>query len=414
MAEVNLDLRGQPAERQMAALREQFERLRGQGATVRALVDEDPARLYVSMLEGGYRVWLERAANGLALVLQPDASTPRRQPGAHSLVVHRDGRVYVNTTDDRLAVIDGASRKVLRHIAVGRDPQHLELSPDHSRLYVANSGSNDVSVIDTATDTVMATGATGRRPLLPCVASDGSLFLPSGPDETLTALSADGQPLATMPVGQSPHDVAISPDARWAYQPNSGSHSLTIVDAARRSVAGEIPVGKGPGHVAFTPDSRFAFVANTLSDDLTVVGVANHEAIGTIPAGPGAHMPVLSHDGRTGYVADFVSDDLAVWDVDRRAPLGRIAVGIYPHAFAISPDNRWLVVSSTGASDVCIVDVEEQRTVARLPVGGGPGHVDFDPEGGCAFVACQISNQVAAIDFRNQRLIDLIDAGSAS
>ncbi|MFI5265981.1 MAG: beta-propeller fold lactonase family protein [Chloroflexota bacterium] len=413
MTDVNLDLRGRPAEAQTAALLEQFRALRGQGATVRALVDDKPARLYVSMLEGGFRVRLERSSDGSTmLVLKPDGSTPRRQPGAHSLVVHPDGRVYVNTTGDRVAVLDGASRKVLRHIPVGRDPQHLGLSPDGSRLYVANSGSNDVSVIDTRTDMVVGTGATGRRPLLPCVASDGNLFLPSGPDETVTALDAGGQPLATLPVGSSPHDIAVSPDAHWAYQPNSGSHAVTIIDAQRRSVAGEIKVGLGPGHIAFTADSRFAFVANTLSDDVSVVDVGSHEVVGTIPAGVGAHMPVLSHDGTRGYVADFAADDLTVWDVEKREALGSIPVGIYPHAFGVSPDDEWLVVSNTGESSVCVVDARERRTVARLDVGGGPGHVDFDPDGECAFVGCQISNQVAAVDFRRQRVIELIDVGT--
>src|SRR6185312_14614464 len=149
-------------------------------------------------------------------------------------------------------------------------------------------------VIDTASDTVVSTGKTGRRPLLPCVASDGSLFLPSGPDQSLAALDAEGRLLATLPVGSSPHDVAVSPDARWAYQPNTASHTLTVVDIRSRSVAGEVEVGRGPGHIAFTPDSRYAFVANTLSDDVSVLDTANHELVGGIPAGAGAHMPHLS------------------------------------------------------------------------------------------------------------------------
>ncbi|HLG70374.1 MAG TPA: beta-propeller fold lactonase family protein [Chloroflexota bacterium] len=411
MSLVNLDLRGQPPEKQMAELMAQFKTLRGQHATMRALLDGNPARLYVSLLEGGFRVRLERSGPELALVLEPDGSTPRRQPGAHSLVAHPDGRVYVNTTEDRVAVIDAASRRVLRHIAVGRDPQHLELSPDGTRLYVANSGSKDVSVVDTATDTVIASGPTGRRPLLPCVASDGTLFLPSSPDETVTALDAGGRPLATLPVGESPHDIAVSPDARWAYQPNTASHTLTIIDAQKREVVGEIAAGQGPGHIAFTRDSRFAFVANTLSDDLTVVDVANHAQTGTIPAGAGAHMPILSHDGRTGYVANFVSDDLTVWDVERREARGRIPVGIYPHSFGISPDDAWLVVSNTGESSVCVADARIGQTVAKLEVGGGPGHVAFDPEGECAFVGCQISNQVAVIDFRRQQVVELVEVG---
>ena len=410
--DVKLDLRGQATAAQMATLLEQYRSLRGHGATVRALVEDQPVRLYMSLLESGFRVVLESDDSGAVLQFRPDGSTPRSRAGAHSLVMHSAGRVYVNTADDRVAVLDAGSRKVLRHVGVGNAPQHLELSPDHERLYVANAGSNNVSVVDTASDTVSATSPTGARPLLPCATSEGTVFLSSGPEATVTALDREGQVLATLPVGIAPGAISVSPDGQWAYQPNSVTHNVTVIDARRRTVVGEVQVGLGPGHIAFSPDSRWAFVANTVSDTISVVDVHNHELAGTIPAGTAAHLPLLSHDGRRGYVADFGSDDLAVWDTASHEPLGRIAVGIYPHAFAISPDDRWIVVSNTGESSVSIVDARQRRSVARLEVGAGPSHVVFDPSGDCAFVACQLSNQVAVVEPARQRLLDLIDVAT--
>ena len=166
-------------------------------------------------------------------------------------------------------MIDGATRKVVKHIAVGDDPSHLELAHDGKRLYVANSGSNDVTIVDTANDGVLMTAPTGKRPLLPCVAADGeSVYLPSGPDRNVTVLGAEGEFKKTVPVGVAPHDVAVSPDCRWAYQPNSASHTVTVIDGKNYSVVGEVKVGLGPGHIAFDLESRFAYVANTLSDDV--------------------------------------------------------------------------------------------------------------------------------------------------
>ena len=147
----------------------------------------------------------------------------------------------------------------------------MELSHDGKRLYVANSGSNDVTIIDTTTDQMLTTVSTGRRPLLPCVTANGkSVYLPSGPDRNVTVLGSDGEFRAKVPVGLAPHDIAVSPDSRWAYQPNSASHTVTVIDGLNYSVAGEIKVGLGPGHIAFDPESRYAYVANTVSNDVTV------------------------------------------------------------------------------------------------------------------------------------------------
>ena len=146
---------------------------------VRALVGALPVRQYIS-IAGARLPGLAWNGQGdvFSLVLRPDGSTPRLGlRGAHSVVSHRDGRVYTNTTDNRVAVIDASTRQVKKHIRTGDDPSHLELSHDGNRLYVANSGSNDVTIVDTTNDQVIATAATGKRPLLPCVAADGNVSL---------------------------------------------------------------------------------------------------------------------------------------------------------------------------------------------------------------------------------------------
>ena len=107
-------------DQQVARLKEQYLALRGQDAVVRARVGALPVRPYISMLERGYRVMLECGGDSFSLLLYPDGSTPRLGlRGAHSVVGHRDGRVYSNTTDNRVAVIDGSTRQVIKHIAVG-------------------------------------------------------------------------------------------------------------------------------------------------------------------------------------------------------------------------------------------------------------------------------------------------------
>ena len=97
-----LDLRGLPPGRQVELLKEQYEALRGTGSIVRARVEEPPTRPYISLLERGFRVVLERDDEGTSLILNPDGSTPRLGVrGAHSVAFHPAGKVYANTTGDR-------------------------------------------------------------------------------------------------------------------------------------------------------------------------------------------------------------------------------------------------------------------------------------------------------------------------
>ena len=69
-------------------------------------------------------------------------------PHARPILVH-EGRVFVaNTPSDTVDVIDAQTAKVVRRIHVGIDPVSLALRPDGRELWVANHVSDSVSVID--------------------------------------------------------------------------------------------------------------------------------------------------------------------------------------------------------------------------------------------------------------------------
>jgi YVTN family beta-propeller protein len=100
------------------------------------------------------------------------------------------------------------------------------VTPDGSKVYVANSGSfnpSTVSVIDTATNTVSA----------------------------------------TVPVGNGPVGVAVKPDGSKVYVANEGANTVSVLDTATNTVIATIPVGNGPdafGVFIQPPAQRFAGV----------------------------------------------------------------------------------------------------------------------------------------------------------
>ena len=405
---------------QIDVIRDLYRTYRGSGTSFRQQLDKVPVALFITLLEIGYRVALVADVDGLALRFEPDGSSPRDRAvlgegsAAHSLVATSAGSIYSTTSKDRVAVLDASTRRIRGHVSVGRNPQHLAVSDKEDRVYSANLTSDDVTVIDTADDSVVATSGAGRWPMLPCPGRSGHVWVPSRPDGSVAVLSADGARLASIPVGSAPHDLAISPDGRWAYQPNSVSGTVTVIDARAMRAIGDVKVGVGPCHAEFTPDSDFAFVTNTVSNEISVIRTADHEVTANIVGGSGPHVPVISHDGRWGYVANFVSDDITIFDVGRAEVVAVVPVGTYPHAMSLSPDGRRLVVSNTGTSTVCLLDTATRRVRATLEVGGAPAHAAFDPDGRLAFIACEVDDQVSVIDLETDRLIDRIFVGTAT
>ncbi|MGY1897105.1 IPT/TIG domain-containing protein [Nocardia gipuzkoensis] len=113
---------------------------------------------------------------------------------------------------------------------MGSGPLGVVLSPDGARVYVAGSTSNTVTVLDTATDTVVA----------------------------------------TIPTGAEPRLFAFAPDGARLYLTAAGDGLLSVIDTATNTLSGNLRVGHGPSGVAVTSDDPLLYVTNTDDNTLSV------------------------------------------------------------------------------------------------------------------------------------------------
>lgn len=146
-------------------------------------VSPDGSKLYASGTfdNGSFGVTVINTANNAILAniqIAPDSTF------IQDIVVSNDGsKVYVvdpgaccPTGLGRVYVINAATNLITNNITVGNTPVGLALTPDDSKLYVANQASSSVSVINTATNTVLTTinlGA-GKKPSLIKITPDGT------------------------------------------------------------------------------------------------------------------------------------------------------------------------------------------------------------------------------------------------
>jgi YVTN family beta-propeller protein len=147
-----------------------------------------------------------------------------------------NNKLYVaNTWDNNVSVIDidpgSATRwtKLAYNIPVQNSPSDMASRTDGVYVYVANSGSESISVINTPTDTVVATLSVGDYPNR-VATSEGVLYITNFTGSNVSMVNANSNQVlsSTFSVGNYPIGIAVSPDGEKIYVVNNGNESVSI------------------------------------------------------------------------------------------------------------------------------------------------------------------------------------------
>ncbi|MGW7008939.1 IPT/TIG domain-containing protein [Streptomyces sp. NPDC054933] len=154
-----------------------------------------------------------------------------------------------------LALTPSVSALALTAIPAGTSPFAVAIAPN-GRVFVANATSNNVTVIDSATDTVLTTVPVGSYPIAVAVAASGGVYVANTGSNNVTVIdSATNTVVTTVPAGTSPFAVAVAPNGR-VYVPNNQSNNVTVIDSATNTALTSLAVGSGPEAAAVAPDGK--------------------------------------------------------------------------------------------------------------------------------------------------------------
>jgi YVTN family beta-propeller protein len=99
-------------------------------------------------------------------------------------------------------------------------------------------------------------------------------------DNTVSVIdTASNAVVATIPVGGFPDGVATTPDGTHAYVTNAFDSTVSVIDTASNTAVTTIPVGQDPTGVAITSDGTHAYVTNQLDDTVSVIDTASNTVV---------------------------------------------------------------------------------------------------------------------------------------
>jgi YVTN family beta-propeller protein len=307
-------------------------------------------------------------------------------------------------------------------------------------VYVADEGSNSVSVIDTDSLKRVATIAVGRAPHNVQIAPDGKLAWVTNEGERHTAPHGaivhgeQGSPsdrgeiwaidtsrnevVAKIPVGSHPAHVVLTPDGRFAYVTNGGDDTVSIVDTAARAVVATVRVGEYPHGIRIGPDGKEAYVANLKGGTVSVIDTASMKEVAKIPVGKGPAQTGFTPDGRLGFVSLSQENSVALIDPATRKVVARIPVGTVPIQLFATPDSRLLLVANQGTKQspgktVSVIDIAERRVANTVETGAGAHGVIVDRDGRHAFVTNIYAGTVSVLDLKSMKVVANIVVGNS-
>jgi YVTN family beta-propeller protein len=314
----------------------------------------------------------------------PVSVSPVASPAAAASPGFASGpKAYVGLfKDNAVAVLDTATNRVLRTIAVPTGPHGLVITPDGRKVYVSSDGASTVSVIDAGTDQIVTSIEVGPTPHGLTISPNGQQILVSGfgANQAEVIDTATDQVTARMPVAQ-PHNSAISPDGKLAFvgSQQQGATALVMLGLVAGSPVGTIPLDKTPRALAISPDGKRLYLTLAGSDTVQVLDPASRQLIGQIPVGASPHHPSFTPDGTLGLVVSQGPGELSLINPVDNVVLSTLKVGAQPHWIATSSDGRLAYVTNEGSNDLSVVDLIGRTVLTTVPVGAAPRKVAVQP-----------------------------------
>ncbi len=164
---------------------------------------------------------------------------------------------------DEAVVFDLKTLKVTNHIKTGSNPDCIIYDPASKHVFTMNGKSNDSSVIDPASLTVIATIPMGGRPEYAVADGKGMIYDNIEDKNEVVALDSRANAVkARWPIAPAAEATAIDMDVQHRRLFIGGRNKiLAIMDADSGKVIQTFPIGSGVDTNTYEPETGLLFTA---------------------------------------------------------------------------------------------------------------------------------------------------------
>ena len=309
-------------------------------------------------VEGGYR-------------FQPGIVAELQMPSPRGLLLF-----VSNSGSNFISIIDRSLERVIGAVTTGDRPMGMALNSTQDQLYVVNSGAGNVSVVDTSQFRLLSTiplpGSMGPADIVfipDPFGIEGKIYITNRLSNDVTVVNtATRNILKLIPVGNNPSHIASDTGRKEIYVTNEDSNDLSIISTIDDTVVATIAVNRQPTGITVVKDKLYIF--NQGSNSISIVSTSQRQVVGNISLTAPPKRGINGFGGKT-FIANTSVDtvtSLNSFDVTIRSiPLGRGPIG-----FAGDEVRNRLYITNYGDGSVSLMDPVAEIVLKKLFVGKNP------------------------------------------
>jgi len=245
-------------------------------------------------------------------------------------------------------------------------------STQSTRMYIANSGTGTVGVIDANTNVLTDLVAVGSNPVALAEQPSGAkLYCVNQNDGTVTAISTvDKLVVATIPVGNMPSFAVSNDTGAFIFVANQADGTVSVIDTATDTVTATLTVGAGPNFLFFDNSLKRVYVTNSGDGTVSVIraDVSPPVILGTpITVGATPLSVTALADGSRAYVANSGSGTVSVILTSNNTVSKTITVGTNPVSIAASSESSKVYVANRGSNTISVIRTTDDTVVVNAP-----------------------------------------------
>ena len=294
--------------------------------------------------------------------------------------------LFIEKQDQKVAIVDPVSLKIIARVPVGADPHEICVSSDGKTAYISDYGAfatplHELSVIDLVNQKQLPAVELGAL-LAPhgMQTVDGKIYFTAEGSKSIGRYDpARGQIDWILGLGQNrTHMLVVAQDESRIFASDVNSDTISILDRDKNVDASgwnqtAIRVGKGPEGFDVSPDGKELWAANSHDGNLSVIDISARKVVQTIESHTkAANRLKFSPDGRLVLVSDLATGDLAVFDAHSRSEIKHISLGHGAAGILIAPDGSRAFIAVSKDNYIAVVDLKTLSVIGRIETGGGP------------------------------------------
>lgn len=283
----------------------------------------------------------------------------------------------LNSLSGNVSVIDPVTWTETQRIPTGKEPHHIYMTPDEKSVIVANALSDSLTFIDPRTAVVQ---------------------------RTLTGIL-------------DPYQLRFSPDMKWFVTAANRLDHVDIYrwDGQRPSLVKRIATSKTPSHLWIDSKSTTVWVTMQDSDELVTIDLNTQTLMSRVPTGPMPADVFGTPDDKTLLVGLTGGDGVEVYDVTGPVPkmIKTLTTGKGAHAFRALGDRQHVFVSNRVANTVSQINYTTLQVVAELPGPSGPDCMEVSKDGKTLLLASRWSKKMTVVDIASRKVVRQVRVGKS-